>query len=420
MQAPGPVAAPERLALLDVLRGLALFGVLLANMSAWYSGRALLPQGEATAFMTPVNIGAAILTNVIVDSKAMTLLTFLFGLGFAIQLERAEVHGRSPLPIHFRRLAALIAIGAAHVALLWWGDILWGYGLTGFALVLFRKSRPRTLFIWAIALIFVPMIVTAIPAVAEHLERVMPAPPDHEAFRAEVLAAMKGTDHLQLLKMQALHSFYFVSGIAGWYFTWVLGRFLLGYYAGRTRLLQDAPARLPLFRKLLGWGLGIGLTCAAAGIARRFLFPRGARGPSSLLKLALVVPFELGLLAMAAAYLAAVVLLMQRPAWRRRLMALAPVGRMALTTYLSQSLISTFIFYGWGLGLIGKAGPAMCIPISLGIFALQIQLSRWWLSRFRFGPMEWVWRSLTYLRLQPMRHPAADALEAQPRPASGP
>jgi uncharacterized protein len=406
--------------LLDVLRGLALYGVLLANTAAWFSGRALLPQAEAMQFMTPVNIAAAILLGIFVETKAMTLLTFLFGLGFSVQLERAEAQGRSVLPLYFRRLAAMILIGCCHVTLLWWGDILWGYGLTGFALVLFRKSRPRTLLIWAIALVIVPMVVTAIPAVAERLQHVLPAPPDEKAFRAEVLAAMKGDDRLHLMKMQVLHAFYFVSAIAGWYFTWVLGRFLLGYFAGRTRLLHDAPARLPLFRRLFGWGLGIGIVCAGISIARRFLMQRGTR-PSPMIKVAFVLPVEIGLVAMAAAYLGAVVLLMQRPAWRRRLMALAPVGQMALTTYLSQSLISTAIFYGWGLGLIGKAGPAICIPITLGIFALQIQLSRWWLARYRFGPMEWVWRTLTYLKLQPMRRLAPDALERGARPApSGP
>jgi len=106
---------------------------------------------------------------------------------------------------------------------------------------------------------------------------------------------------------------------------------------------------------------------------------------------------------MVALYVSAVALLMSRPAWNRRLSVLAPVGRMALTTYLSQSAISTFLFYGWGLGLIGRVGPALCIPLTLSIFSAQILFSRWWLQRFRFGPVEWLWRSLAYGKPQPMK-----------------
>src|SRR5262249_40747941 len=160
-------------------------------------------------------------------------------------------------------------------------------------------------------------------------------------------------------------------------------------------------AHLSLFRRLFGWGLAVGLTMSAAGVLRRALAVRGVRF-SPVVRLALIIPVEVSFLAMAAAYLGAIVLLMQRPAWRRRLMFFAAIGQMALTNYLSQSLICTFLFYGWGLGLIGRAGVAICVPITLGIFAAQGAFSRWWLGRFGFGPVEWVWRSLTYGQLPPM------------------
>lgn len=121
------------------------------------------------------------------------------------------------------------------------------------------------------------------------------------------------------------------------------------------------------------------------------------------LKPVLVVSGEIGTLSMAVLYMSILALLMNRPAWQRRLVFLAPVGRMPLSTYLSQSLICTFLFYGWGLGLIGRVGPALCLPLTLAIFSLQILASRGWLRRFRFGPMEWLWRSLTYGKLQPMQ-----------------
>jgi uncharacterized protein len=111
---------------------------------------------------------------------------------------------------------------------------------------------------------------------------------------------------------------------------------------------------------------------------------------------------EIGILGLALAYLSALVLLFQRPAWKRRLSLLAPVGRMALTNYLAQSFLIVAVFYGVGLGLMGKIGTAVCIPIAIFFFAVLTAVSRWWLGRFRFGPAEWLWRSLTYGRAQPM------------------
>ncbi len=171
---------------------------------------------------------------------------------------------------------------------------------------------------------------------------------------------------------------------------------------GRSRILHDVAARRPLFRKLLGWGIGIGVVCAVVFLIRRGYMRQG-NTLSPGLKIALIVPDEIGVLATATAYLSALALLMERPAWRRRLMHLAPVGQMALSNYLSQSLICTFLFYGWGLGLSGRVGTALIIPLTMAIFAAELLWSHAWLKRFRFGPVEWVWRSLTYGERQPMR-----------------
>lgn len=399
-EGPSPVA--ERIGLLDVLRGFALYGVLLANTAVFYSGRAFLPRAEAAARSDSLDEVASWLLSVFVDGKALTLLTFLFGLGFAVQLERAETQGRSVVPIFLRRLLILLAIGICHMLLLWWGDILQSYAVAGLALLLFRRRSGRGLLLWAAGLIFVPQLVSAVPAASAAIARVLGGPADRAAFNAELLAALSGDDHGRLLKMQVLQAFHHVTTIAVWFFPWTLGRFLVGYFAGRRRWLHDVPEHLPFFRKLLGWGLGLGIAGSIVTAVRRALGRRDVVLPD-LVKLALKLPEEAGLLAMTAAYVAAVVLLMQRPAWRRRLMLVAPVGQMPLTSYLSQSLVCTFVFYGWGLGLIGRVGPARCIPLTLAIFAAQIAFSRAWLARYRFGPMEWLWRSLTYGRAQPMR-----------------
>jgi uncharacterized protein len=397
-----PVASTERVELLDVLRGVALYGVLLANTVAWYSGRAFLPRPEILAQSDSIDWVALFVIHLLVDSKSMTLLAFLFGLGFAVQLARAEEQGRAVLPVYLRRLGILIAIGLCHVAFLWWGDILTSYALTGFALLLFRRRTDRALIVWALALSFVPHLVASVPPVAALLERVLPGPADRTAWRAQVLAAISGDDHVQLMRIQFRQALYHGGGGALSYLPWTLGRFLLGYLAGRSRWLHNPADHLPKFRKLLGWGIGIGLVGAAVMGFRRATMPPGSPLVPSI-RLAFIVSEEIGVLATAAAYVAAVALLMQRPAWRRRLTILAPVGQMALTSYISQSLLCTFVFYGWGLGLVGRVGPALCIPLTLAIFTVQIFASRFWLRRFRFGPVEWVLRSLTYGRRQPMR-----------------
>jgi uncharacterized protein len=397
-----PVSAAERIDLIDALRGFALYGVLLANTIPWFSGRAFLPRAQIAVGPGSIDGIALLLVGVFVDGKAMTLFSCLFGLGFAVQLMRAEARGREVVPVYLRRLGVLLGIGLCHIVLLWWGDILATYAVTGFALILFRRRTDRALLLWAAALILVPSCLMAVSAMSDFLERILPHHRQDEAFRAQVLAALSGHDHVLLARMHVRQYLSHVGSVAVMYFPSLLGRFLLGYLVGRRRLLHDAADHLPFFRKLLGWGLTIGLVGNIAAAIRRALMRQDVTIPSWI-KLALSLFDDPAVVALAAGYLSAMVLLFQRPAWRRRILILAPVGRMALTNYLSQSLICTFLFYGWGLGLIGRVGPALCIPLTLTIFAGQILVSRLWLRRFQFGPAEWLWRSLTYGQAQPMR-----------------
>ncbi|MDC3988756.1 DUF418 domain-containing protein [Polyangium jinanense] len=400
-----PATAVERVETLDVLRGFALYGVLLANTVPWFSALAFMPREVVLAQSSTADRVFLFLLGLFVDGKAMALLTMLFGLGFAVQLQRAEALGRSVVPLHVRRLAAMALIGVSHVLLLWWGDILWGYAVAGFGLLLFRRVRGWKLIAWGLFLTLVPPFVFWIPPVFNALRAYSPAPPDFAAFRAEVFAAITGSDRRLLTVMQVKQAIYHVGFIWVWYFVWLVGRYLLGAWAGTTRIFQEAEARLPFFRKLLGWGLGLGLLGSAIQPVRMQLMRRGIVIPEWV-GLAIIIPHELGVMLLAAGYAAAVVLLMQRPWFRRALLILAPVGRMPLSTYLGQSLASTFVFYGWGLGLAGRVHAWWTLPITLGIFTLQVIFAHAWLSRYRFGPMEWIWRSMAYGRVQPLRLPA--------------
>jgi uncharacterized protein len=396
-----PVAPPERVAALDVLRGLALFGVLAANVHSLFSTHWIRPDFAMDA--TPLDAAAAYFVELVIAGKAMTLLTFLFGLGFASQLLRADERGEDARPLFVRRLAALFLFGACHVTFLWWGDVTWTYALSGFALLAFRRRAPRTLLLWAFALILVPRLIVAIPEVQDAVYQALPHPADPRAFRAEVNAAIHGTDHLTLAWAHVRHAFYFVAVIAAWYFPWLVGRFLLGYYAGQRRLFDaDGAAHLPLFRRLVPWGLAIGV----AGAAARVVLGSSLMAGHELLlpaRLGVILLLELSTLGLTAAYASIGILLLQRPRWRRALLVLAPVGRMPLTTYLSQSVAATFVFYGWGLDRAGRTGAAGCLAISIAIFSLQIAAAHLWLRRFRYGPAEWLWRTLAYGRRPLMR-----------------
>jgi uncharacterized protein len=193
------------------------------------------------------------------------------------------------------------------------------------------------------------------------------------------------------------------------YFPQLLGRFLLGYVAGSLRWFDgDGAGRLALFRKLLVYGLAAFVLSGAfsvllfAGVLARHKPIAGAT-PGAAAMVIMSVLQQLAILGMTAAYVGTLVLLMQRSSWRRLLAMMAPVGRMPLTTYISQSLICTALFYGWGLGWAGRVQAAGCVGIALAIFTLQVIAAHVWLRHFRFGPLEWIWRLLVYLRPSPIR-----------------
>jgi uncharacterized protein len=181
----------------------------------------------------------------------------------------------------------------------------------------------------------------------------------------------------------------------------ILALFLLGLYAGKRGILHDPAAHTTLLRRVRFWGLSLGLLLSLLVVLVETQLSILSAALAPLLNLSLAGPI------LSMGYAATIMLLAQHERWRARLAPLGAAGRMALTNYLLQSLICTTIFYGYGLGLFGRIGAAAGIGLTLMIYALQIPFSVWWLRRFRFGPMEWLWRSLTYGQVQPLRQQAA-------------
>jgi uncharacterized protein len=416
-----PTHFGERLQILDVLRGFALAGVFTSNAVAFFIARSYLSQGQieaARASSSTVDSIALYVFNFLISGKALTLFSFLFGLGFALQMERAESRGSSVVPLHARRLGVLLLIGSLHFLTLWYGDITSHYAMLGFVLLLLRGRSDRALLIGSAILIFVgplvlrraqhlwPLLTGLSPEVAAEAARAATKRADE--IRASTLEALTTGTYLDVVRAHVTYYFrvflprVWPSNVA------ILGRFMLGLLVGRHRLFHDVPRHLPVFRKMLGWGLAIGLLANGSVLAVR-LMTRHKQIPVEWpgKELVMGTSQQLGELGLAAFYAAGFALLFLRPRWQRALSVLAPAGRMALTNYLTQSLINVLLFYGLGLGLMGTVGPAACIAIILGFFALQVVVSHLWLARFRFGPAEWVWRSLTYGRAQPLRVPAA-------------
>ena len=389
--------------MIDILRGLALFGILAANMRAFNAPFAV--YGDiAKLFPGMADQIAQASIDALISVKCLTLFSFLFGLGFAVQMSRAEERGR-PVSFYPRRLWILLGIGLIHALLIWMGDILVCYALTGFLLFLFRKRAQKTVAIWAISLTALPLVMVAVATVAAHYGIKMPGEPDDPAKVArEIQSSIQiyRDGSYWAMTVQRFHDWADANkALPLEILLLVLPRFLAGLWVWRSGLLRDPDRYMPVVKRVMAWGLLIGLF----GDIVMLLLDVRYHGTSIRLG---SWPFALGALAfvtapvaLAAFYAGGVLMLAQIPTWRNRLAPFGAVGQMALTNYLAQSL-----FFAWFFRLthtFGSVGPALGLLPTVIFFALQIWFSVWWLNRFQFGPVEWLWRALTYGAAQPMR-----------------
>lgn len=403
MNSTAPTLPGERLEILDVLRGLAVCGILIGNMQ-WFSGYGMVPPGLADA--TLPNQITSFLVHFFIEGKFYSIFSFLFGVGFAIHISKADERGDTKASLFKRRLFWLLVIGLMHAFLLWAGDIVSIYAMMGFILLLFRKKSNESLLKWAIAMMIVPIVTYILLYIAF----VAFAPPDTAAMVTSAQAEQWNSSvrlvgeggYLQIIKDYNLN--YIVGRYMGLIFQMrlpkILAMFLLGFYAYRRGIFQDLAAHQPLIRKVLIYGLGLGLV---GNIAMAALAGNEAPFPPSSTGLAGVVGYAFGVPALALGIIAAVATLWQRSGAQRILAVLAPVGRMALSNYLLQTVVCVTIFYGYGFGQFGKIGAVTGTLIAFTIFICQIILSTLWLKYFNYGPMEWIWRQLTYQKRLPLR-----------------
>jgi uncharacterized protein len=400
--ATAPSLTNDRIEVIDVLRAFALFGILITHsITGFLAGQ---PPSPDFMLFGPLDRVVSQLEHLFTFGKFYTIFSFLFGLSFAIQLQNATRKGMGFSGRFAWRLTVLAFIGLAHGAF-FAGDILIVYALLGLLLIPFRNMKTRTLLIVGLLLVFnVPGLLLAAAFTA------MP-PPSPEQLQANAAlqaqfqqASTEAYAIKQSGSLSELARTNFTSGMLGklifLLFTgrlWItFGLFLLGLCAGRFEIFRDSEASRRFFQKLL-WPAGV---VALVTTLSEWLYPVGQQMQSAgdLLKW---FSFTVQQVSLSAFYMAGITLLYWRHSSGGPLSVLAPLGRMGLTTYLAQSLFGVLLFYGIGFGLLGHIGVAAAVGTSILFFVLQILFAHVWSKRFRMGPVEWLWRSLTYFELRP-------------------
>ncbi len=405
-QPVGPVRNTERIVTLDIVRGFALLGILIMNMPG-FSTSFFAGADGAYLWPDPLNRYAEQLRNMLFSGKFNSMFSLLFGIGFTLQLGRMEA--RDPAhatTTYVRRLLALAVFAALHVGVFWTGDVLHIYVVLGFGLLLLRRASNRLVYGLIIATLLFPMV--------SGLLRLWLMSPDIVAARLAEAKAWEASNNLAYghgsfwaaaheHAREALHFYdnrWSLWGTSSFHVQ-MTTTMLIGFLIGRNGWVRRIPDLMPQVRRLQWWALGIGLTCALVFS----LVGMYTRAPEpSPLKVLVGINYVLARLGLMLFYVMSIVWLAQLPLWQRRFAPMAAAGRMPLTNYLMQTLLCTTLFYGWGFGLWGQVGPAAELLLALAIFfGVQVPFSALWLRHFETGPLESLWRLLTYGRRPAVR-----------------
>lgn len=400
-----PTQPTRRIVAIDLLRGFALLGILVMNIQFFAMPVAAYFNPTAYGDLTGANRWVWILSHLLTDHKMMNIFSMLYGAGIVLLTERLAERGEHPLRIHYRRTLWLLVIGLIHAYLLWAGDILVTYALTALVVVWFRKLRPRWLVVWG--LLFWLISTTVLLLGSWSLPYMPPEQaaaftsgwqPTSAEINAEITAYRGGW--LEQMAPRVAESLEMhTGGFFFWGFWRAGGLMLLGMALYKWGIFSAQRSRR-FYLVMLLVGLGVGLPIVAYGIVQNFA--HGWTFAYSRFGIGYQYNYWASLL-VSLGYVGGVMLVVQAGIWSWLTNALAAVGRMALSNYLLHTFIATTIFYGHGLGLFGSVNRVGQILIVFAIWGLQLVISPWWLARFRFGPLEWIWRVLTYWQPQPLR-----------------
>ncbi|ANY20176.1 hypothetical protein A6F68_01663 [Tsuneonella dongtanensis] len=424
-----PVKKSDRIDSLDILRGIAVFGILLMNISAFGLIWQAYGNPYAAGGTDPLNLRLFEIMNVGFEGTMRGIFSLLFGAGIVLMTERMESSGAglTTAEIHFRRMSWLMLFGFVHWALLLWtGEILFAYSLCGFLLFAFRKMAAKWQFAIGIAALAVAAVVlnsdyhdtVELSETAEQLEAVVASggtldPEQQMALDEWNEMVMHTTPTAESTAMfEAWHSGSYPEAVAGqwefsrdfqwndlpfWLFTDMMPFMLIGMALLKWRVLSaEREAKFYALMMGVGYAIGIPLGIYELGILQAGDYGAVASAEASR-------TYEFSRLAMVFGHLGLVLLVIRLGVLRWLQRGFAAAGQMALSNYIGQTLICTALFYGFGFGLYGQLDRSQLYLLVLTIAAVEMTISVIWLKNFRFGPLEWVWRSLTYWKPQPMR-----------------
>lgn len=396
-----PIAEDQRFPLIDALRGFAIFGIFLVNMTGFKSPVFSTAAAGTPLFEGRINATTLVAIEILASGKFIAMFAFLFGMGMVMQERRALAAGRKFVPFFLRRMLVLFLLGVAHGVLLWAGDVLAVYALFGLVGLLFLHCRAKTLLIWAAGMFaFVLVMLMGLSAAA--------------AFDDGSSAGWWSDRGAWWLETYQAGTFGEIveARLVEWGMAWGFGLFSFIPYAFVLFLLgmalgeMDFPAKLDLWRPKLRL---FAVIAFPTGLAASLLYATIYHWnlPVGIETMGLgMAGYVVGMALLALAYASAFALIV----WSGRAPALvgrlAAVGRLALTNYLLQSVVANILFMSWGFGLYGKVDALTGVLIVIIVFILQLLLSPVWLCHFQIGPIEWIWRALSYGSLPALRRRA--------------
>lgn len=400
-----PVSVNERIASLDVLRGVAILGILLMNIVSFGMIMGAYDSPLVYGDIEGVDWYVWLFLHIFADNKFMSIFSILFGAGVCIFIERAESKGRSVWGLQISRMCWLLVIGLLHAYLIWFGDILVTYALCGFFIALLRKRKPGTLIVLGVLMaIPIPLLFNAFFSWSvqfwppESIQEMLDGSNLMSKSSQDETATYQG-DYFGQLGHRASMSLMMQFFLFPIYMFWrAAGLMLVGMGCYKLGILSAEKSK-NFYGKMLFLSLLIGIPIVLLGVhykIRHNFEPIARQFLDSNWNI-------VGAVFIAFAWISAVMLLCKSRSMNWLKHAFSAVGRMALTNYIMQSLIGTFIFYGHGLGYYGKLERWEMLLVVLAIWMFQISFSVMWLKRFRFGPFEWLWRCATYFRIQKIR-----------------
>ncbi len=456
-----PISTNNRIDVMDILRGLALIGILMMNIE-WF-GRSMSTLGTFDAELTGLDHAVGWLVRCFVEGKFYKIFALLFGMGFAVMLIRAKEIGRPFGAWFVRRMVVLYVIGLFHLFFLWGGDILHDYAFAGLMFLgwifLLKHERfqqydnPRSFLKIGLIWLAVPTVLSVLAGfffgvavdrpslidmwqqeqyISVLVEEKMTAQSEpsedliqelseeelkQQAITQQVNDIVEGKQKFADDEEKEITAFtegsywqatQYRIGFAGvmlmlspvFALSMYLPIFLIGYWFIASGVLKNHQQHKNLFKPMAWIGLGLGLSFTIGGL---LVIQHPATENVMMLTATGDTLFLIGQYVTAAGYLGLVVSLLGSEKWAKQLNKFAPLGRMALTNYIMHSIILTSIFYGYAGGMFAQIARSPQMLIVFAIIVFQLYFSTWWLKRYQFGPLEWLWRSLTYNEIQPMR-----------------